>query len=271
MKLREYRVVARNTSTNSENKIHDDTVARQYGFHGGLVPGVTVYAYLTHAVVDTFGPAWLERGTASVKFVKPIFEGEEVLVSGQLDESDPGAVTVTLTASTAARGACGVSTATLSAASPQPIDGRAYQPASLPPDRPEATREVLASLGVLGSPEAHYDEGCAADYVAKVSEELPVYRGAGGLVQPGFLLHLANQALSQNVRLGPWIHTGSIVRNLRAGQIGEVLSARGRVRTLTEKKGRESVELDLLLVGGDRPIAHVYHSAIYRLPTPASS
>ena len=247
-------------------------MARQYGFHGGLVPGVTVYAYLTHPLVDTFGPAWLERGTASVKFVKPLFEGEEVLVSGQVDESDAATVTVTLTASTAARGACGVGTATLPSAKPDPVDARAYQAASLPPDRPEATREVLASRSdgprvSGGSLRRRLRRRLRGEGVGG----LPVYRGAGGLVQPGFLLHLANQALSQNVRLGPWIHTGSVVRNLRAGQIGEVLSARGRVRALTEKKGRESVELDLLLLGGDRPITHVYHSAIYRLPAPASS
>ena len=37
-----YHVKARNPATESENKIHHDDVARQYGFAGGLVPGVTV-------------------------------------------------------------------------------------------------------------------------------------------------------------------------------------------------------------------------------------
>ena len=41
-----YRVSAYNTSKHSENKIHDDTVARKYGFSGGLVPGVDVLAYM---------------------------------------------------------------------------------------------------------------------------------------------------------------------------------------------------------------------------------
>jgi len=44
-------VRANNTSSASENKIHDDSVARQYGFSGGLVPGVDIYAYMTHPVV----------------------------------------------------------------------------------------------------------------------------------------------------------------------------------------------------------------------------
>ena len=41
-RLETYRVSAYNTSKQSENKIHDDAVARRYGFSGGLVPGVEV-------------------------------------------------------------------------------------------------------------------------------------------------------------------------------------------------------------------------------------
>src|SRR5262245_25232286 len=50
-RLPEYHVKARNTSSSSENKIHDEQIAREYGFRGALVPGVTVYAYLTHPLV----------------------------------------------------------------------------------------------------------------------------------------------------------------------------------------------------------------------------
>ena len=58
-----------------------------------------------------------------------------------------------------------------------------------------------------------------------------------------------------------WIHAVSV---------GEVLSTRGKVRSLFEKKGKEFVEADLVLVAGERrPIAHVLHTAIYRLPSPA--
>ena len=40
--------------------IHEDDLARQYGFKGGLVPGVTVYAWMTHPVVEALGVEWLE-------------------------------------------------------------------------------------------------------------------------------------------------------------------------------------------------------------------
>ena len=42
--LETYRVTAFNTAKQSENKMHDDTVARRFGFSGGLVPGVDVDA-----------------------------------------------------------------------------------------------------------------------------------------------------------------------------------------------------------------------------------
>ena len=73
-----YAVRAYNPATASENKIHDDDVARTYGFQGGLVPGVTVYAYMTHPVVETFGRPWLEHGTMAARFVRPCYDGDEV-------------------------------------------------------------------------------------------------------------------------------------------------------------------------------------------------
>jgi hypothetical protein len=44
------------------------------------------------------------------------------------------------------------------------------------------------------------------------------------------------------------------------------------VRSVYEKKGRDFVELDLVVVAGAtrRPVAHILHSAIYRLPAPAA-
>src|SRR5262245_63173224 len=104
--LPEYRVKARNTWAGGDNLIHDDTVARQHGFRGALVPGVTIYAYLTQPVVAALGEPWLTRGTAAVRFLAPIFDGEEVLVTGAVTGRDASGVTATLRASTTAGGEC---------------------------------------------------------------------------------------------------------------------------------------------------------------------
>src|SRR5215471_13199390 len=94
--LPDYRIRARNTSADSENKIHDDTVALSYGFRGGLVPGVAVYAYMTAPIVERFGLDWLERGSMQVKFHQPFYEGEVAVVSSRVDaEASPVKVAIT--------------------------------------------------------------------------------------------------------------------------------------------------------------------------------
>src|SRR5579871_5974345 len=63
-----YHVRARNTAPDSENKMHDNRTAAAYGFRGGLVPGVTVYGYLTVPVIHRFGVDWLAKGGMRVRF-----------------------------------------------------------------------------------------------------------------------------------------------------------------------------------------------------------
>jgi hypothetical protein len=70
------RVVARNSATESENRIHCDEVAAQYGFRGGLVPGVTVYGYLMRALAE-------RPRSARVRLLKPVFDGDELVISGE--------------------------------------------------------------------------------------------------------------------------------------------------------------------------------------------
>jgi acyl dehydratase len=269
-RLPEYHVKARNTSSSSENKIHDEQIARQYGFRGALVPGVTVYAYLTHPLVEAFGSAWLERGAANVRFHKPIHDGEEVRLAGVVTSRDAKRLTATVTATTAAGGECATLAATLPAGLPVGVNLAQYPAAPLPAERPLVTREHLAGLSALGTPINPYDDERQAEYLDRVSDGLALYRGPRGFIHPGFFLDQANKALSLNVRMSPWIHVGSVVRHLGGAKVGETLSTRGKIRSLFEKKGKEFVEADLVLVAGERrPIAHVLHTAIYRLPAPA--
>lgn len=268
--LSEYRVKARNTSAQSENKIHDDTVARQYGFRGGLVPGVTVYAYLIHPLVQALGRPWLERGTATVKFLKPIFAGEEVTIAGEITERATNGLRVFVRATTEASGECAVLTATLPAGLPTPVNPALYRAAPLPGERPAVSREHLAGLEVLGSPEVLVDEDGAATYLESIAEDLPIFRSREGWVHPAVFLQQANRAVDRNVRLGPWVHVTSTVRHLGGARVGETVRTLGRIRSLWEKKGREYVEVDLFLVAGakPRPVAHVLHTTIWRLPPP---
>src|SRR3984885_6887165 len=80
-----YQVSAFNTAKASENKIHDDATAKRFGFRGGLVGGVHVYAYMTHLPVQRWGRAWLERGTGEARFGKPVYEGDNAEITAVKD------------------------------------------------------------------------------------------------------------------------------------------------------------------------------------------
>jgi acyl dehydratase len=72
-----------------------------------------------------------------------------------------------------------------------------------------------------------------------------------------------------NVVLGPWIHVGSKVQHVSVANVGEALSARARVAANYEKKGHRFVDLDTLVIANhERAVAHILHTAIYRLRAP---
>ena len=75
-----YRVVAYNTAKQSENRMHDDTVARRFGFSGGLVPGVDVMAYMMHLPVRRWGRAFLDRGLIEARFERPVYGQFDIFV-----------------------------------------------------------------------------------------------------------------------------------------------------------------------------------------------
>src|ERR1700754_548552 len=82
-RLETWRLQAYNTAKQSENKMHDDTVAKRFGFSGGLVPGVDVMAYMMHMPVARWGRAFLKRGLIEARFVKPVYDGEMAEVTGE--------------------------------------------------------------------------------------------------------------------------------------------------------------------------------------------
>ena len=262
-----YRVGARNTARASANRIHDDEVAKQYGFRGGLVPGVTVWAYLSHPVVEAWGRDWLERGSMSARFLSPLYDGDEATVDVEAGDAAAGG-RVTLSLRNSAGELCAAAEASLGhEALPDGPDAEdplaRYPTAPLPEKPPTASVDTMGNLAILGTHVVTFDAARGLDYVDAIGESLALYREQG-LAHPGWLLHQANTALATNVRLGPWIHAGSRVYNLAAVEDGTRLSVRGRPNRVYERKGHHLVDLDLLYVAGDRvPVMRVEHTAIY--------
>ncbi len=262
-----HRAKARMPRDPVENKIHEDTLARAMGFRGGLVPGVTVYAWMTHPVVEALGPAWLERGTFSARFTKPVYFDEDAEVHVQVVARTEDAIALEASVLDAEGEPCASATIGLPLGLPPAApDVSAYPAAPLPSERPPVSHALLASGTVLGTPALSLDEPTASAFLDRVSESLPLYRGPRAPAHPALYLDQANRALDRNVRVSPWIHVESEGRHHGLARVGERLETRARVKSLFEKKGHEFVELDLLLVAdGTRPIASIRHVAIYRL------
>jgi len=256
-RLEAYRVQAYNTATLSENKIHDDTVAKRFGFSGGLVPGVDVMAYMMHLPVAKWGRAFLERGLIEARFVKPVYDGEIANVTG---EHSDGVVSIEVES----RGQlCATGTASLPAATPSLSISDFLETAPVPERYPvnEASYEPGKWLGTV--PRAWAGEA-ATEYLMDVRERDPIY-AREGLGHPGLLQRVMNKVLVDNAILGPWIHVGSRMQLLAASQSGDELTARARVTGNYEKKGHRFVELDALVVANGRtPLAHCQHIAIYQ-------
>lgn len=261
--LSPYLLVARNTATESTNRIHADDVARQYGFAGGLVPGVDVYAYLAHVPAAAWGRPWLEQGTMQARFLTPVYDGGAVeVVPGTAFTNEFGAF-ATLHVLDEQQHSCAAAEARLPT-TPAIVPSLASWPDVAPrEERPPASPSSLAPATVLAIAPRTFHADRAAEYLADVGETLPLYTRER-VAHPGWLLRMANEVLGNNVTLGPWIHVSSDVQHHSVLADGETVCARAVVVAEWEHKGHRFVRLDVVVLTVEgRLVARIDHTAIY--------
>ena len=252
MALREF--TAHNWAKASDNRIHADDVGQRYGFRGGLVPGVTSFAYVVEAAVDEMSTSWLGCGRISLRLLRPVYDGERVRASVQasgepalmsLDEPEAGS-------SVSGRVGDGP-------IGSFPEIGRG----EVRLDRPTASPKTLATGTLLGCLQHRFSSVRQQQYLDAIGIDEPRWMH-DRVAHPGFLVRDANDALAENVLLGPWIHVGSDVSLVRAVEDGDLLDVRSVVRAEYERKGHRFVELDVVTLADGIPAMHVHHTAIYR-------
>jgi len=253
--MQAYSLVAFNTATASANKIHDDEVAKRFGFRGGLVPGVDVYAYLCHSPVEVWGISSMERATMCGRFHKPVYDGHRVDITADGDvrqelRDEDGEL-------------CAAGAATLPA-HPAPAPSIAEWPdIDQADDPPPASPEVLLPGTAFGLAPHGFHADRHHEYLADIRASSAIYTDEG-VAHPGWVLRDANYVLSANVRLGPWIHVESVVQHHDVVRDGEEVTARALVTKEWEHKGHRFVELDVLHLANLRPVARTTHTAIYQ-------
>jgi len=248
-------LIAFNTATASENKIHDDAVASRFGFTGGLVPGVDVFAYLAHEPMAKWGKDWLGGGQMQARFIKPVYDGDSASVTSAPTQDG-------LEFSASARGdVCATGTARLRGEH-EPARLLASAPLPDAASRPPASVRSLAPGHVLGTLRETYTRADGLDHIAAVRDDAALYED-GAIANAAWLLRRANYVLADNVKLGPWIHVESDINMHSLLRDGEELEVRAVVADNVETKGHLMVVLDVQMLSGKRFIMSCRHWAIY--------
>ncbi len=256
-----HQLVAFNTAPESENRIHADEVAAIYGFDGGLVPGVDVYAYLTWAPVEVWGRDWLTFGTATLRLSGPCYDGDdvEVRISSQSD-------TVIEAVAERCSGRRREQLATLRAELPPTrpeVTVPSLQPEPLPePDRrPPADETSLRPGRELGTVTKSLTVADATQYRSDVSEPHGVF---DEVAHPGWLLQGANDCLAFTVAMGPWMHVGSTIEHIAVVGIGATVEWRSEVTDRYHRNGHGFVENRVEVICEGAVAQRIAHVSIYQ-------
>lgn len=228
-----YRLVARNDQPNSSNPIHRDEYARSLGYPGGLVPGVTLYAYAADAAVRALGEGWLERGYGWVRFRRPVFDGEALDV--RAEPAADGSWRITLS--------CEGELRTEAAAGPYreeiAVDGLRREDGAEP-------RPLVQDRSMVGTPLAvperlHLRREELDRYLADTGlngTPLAAALRARGLVPPSLIANMPFALLRRNRPFAVGIHTGSEIETCAPALLERTLYAWGVVEDAFERKGR---------------------------------
>jgi hypothetical protein len=259
-----------NQAPESENRIHSDEVAREYGFRGALVPGVTVSAYLIHPAVAAWGEVWLERGRARVVVHSPVYDHETFRVD--VSNASSSAYDAELFDETGTR--CATAQVELpdrDAVSAPPkirhdaVLGRDF-------DRPKASREVMERRRRegLSAMRARWNDEAPITRYLRDPDGMPNCFSKLGFANPAFVLGLTNWALAANVRMSPWLHLQTDSQNYRPIAANTELVVESVISDLFEKKGHEFIDVDMNIFdrADDTSVASVRLRAIYKLRPP---
>ena len=238
--------IALNTAPDSSNKIHGDELAKQYGFEGGLVPGVTVSAYLVHPIIEKWGMDWLNHGYANCRVTSPLYDREIFKVDLNI-LNDTHCLTTLIKSNELVSANAEVSLTKELPIVPirrnDPIVDQDYVP-------PKASLKLWEKLKLDGCQAFRFYWG-GDDPLTYLREnsELPV------LLQPkkegfsnfSFLLGCSNWTLAGNAYMNPWVHLQTISQNFKAVPLGTTIISEMKIKSFYEKKGHEFVDVDVNL------------------------
>lgn len=262
--LPEYRVKASIDTENSSNRIQDDEYARHYGFRAGLVPGLSVFAYMTRPLVEFAGRDWLERGSADMHFMRPVYEGEEIRIGGAVSsEDETGTLSLEYQAANSQGAVCGIGTAQLCATAPASEPSISDYPAGRAKLPRPLSLESLQAGDLLSPVASEFTWSLHWQYCRKSIRDLhPIYEK---VLHPGWIAGRAGHILSANYAIQAWIDVACQVQYFHLPMEECVIETRGRVHSKFERNGDHFIVLDLAVFAPARCLASMRYTAIFRI------
>lgn len=274
-RIRSWQGLAFNQVPDSDNRIHSDELARQYGFTGALVPGVTVSSYLTQPAVEAWGLHWLERGAVHAIIKSPVYDEHEFVVEVDQQGADDRYHAQLISEDRL----CATAECWLPVALEVEPE---YQHHALMTDAytaPEASREVMVELR---------ERGCLAKrFIWSAQHEMATYLrdqtqmpallrtravasnkvNDSGYANMSFLLGCANRHFASVASMTPWIHLEIRAQNFQAVPLNTELVSEMLITDLFNKKGHEFADcvFNLFMANSERCVCSIHQRAIYRM------
>lgn len=247
-----------NQVPHSANEIHGDKVAKDFGFKGGLVPGVTVSAYLLHPAIEAWGLDFLSRGHANVRVGSPLYDEDEFEVEIEVETelskvaSEQENTTSFKAKLTRAEGMVSanaeVRLATLEQLAAAPVM-RGDSIANEDTPAVEATPDNMAKLRESGchAVKFHWRDGHEMKAYLHNPMDMPqllrVGGDGGGYANMSFILGCSNWILARVAHMNPWVHLETTSQNFAPIPIDTKLIAEMEVLDFYQKKGHEFVDV----------------------------
>jgi AcrR family transcriptional regulator len=258
----ELRFLARNLDPNSTNKAHDPATAAAAGFEGGMVVGADMYWHVDGAI-SRMREAALLNHAIEVKFVKPLYDGQDAIV--RVEATPDSNLGFEVFAAAARDKACIVGSARPLARGEHESWARDFRHAPLP-EAPVSFSEDFALAGK--------DLGSVS--FAPSLEEANRHRVALGMrpsdeedLPSAYLVQYSRLALRAKNVIGPTfsVHTSTVFRQFaKVTPATAELQVRGRYDRVFARRGHRFVVLrTVVLDGSERVLIEAEYTSIYRL------
>ncbi len=242
------------------NPIHSTSVAQDYGFRGALIGGATAYGWAVRTIVEALGMDWLDHGWAELKFIRPMYPGDELVVT----VTDNGELSVTHDGAMCLKGIVGLADAPWKAEFSVPAQ---TTPQAQVSSLPQLTLENAPVGCDLAARPVPWSVAEAEQFAhEKQQETLPCFYGPDARVHPAWIAAQPIHWLHHSYDYGPSIHAGSRIQHCVKANAGQSFTVAGCCIDAYERKGHHYIVNDTVLLGETGALlSQVRHTSVFRV------